>query len=478
MTELVAETDKTIPALSATNISTTDQAGAGVHAKRRAQRCCRDPVPPRCERDPPRPWSNRSRGRKRSIVLVTALLVLGFPAPSLAARLDLIVNGRGTIVATIPNAGGTESARVVCTNPHPSEEQCEANYVPDRVVTLRAEPVPAGAGLSSFERWSDDRCPSGPVCEIAIDSDRQTVSASFSPQMVTVVMSSAPQGTGTVTSIPAGIACEALPDVARSCNGEFPLFTQVKLIAKGGGAQWEGLCDEIVGSTCSVSAHSRRPAVLVFPGGYYPCTWWCGGFGLQFRVAKDGTGSGTVRSASVDCGDKCSAFIDFGMRETLTAVPDRGSRFLRWRGACAESPRCSLAVGPVTRVTAVFQRLSAAGKAGGSKSPSKRRSSTQRPTAHRSFVAVVGRRVVVHGMRPRRMLFSVGVSAPSSIRAVLASLRGDRVTARTWQMRRGMRMLRLAVPRRARRGTYVLRVTARDRHGHVKQFARRVRLRR
>jgi hypothetical protein len=240
-----------------------------------------------------------NRHVRRLIVLVIALAPLGLPAPSLAAQLNLVVNGRGTIVATIAGPTVDESAEVVCASLDLLRE-CSVYDVPGRVVTLRAEPV-VGVGRSSFELWSDDRCPPGPVCQIALDSDRQAVVASFSPQTVVVHMSTAPQPGG-VTSIPPGLACPARPDVETVCSGEFPLLTAVDLVAEGTGAQWqsgatpwsEDTCDAVVGATCSVSARSNRDVDLLFPGGFMTGRS-PGGFGVQlpdrdrfpFRINSD-----------------------------------------------------------------------------------------------------------------------------------------------------------------------------------------------
>jgi hypothetical protein len=103
---------------------------------------------------------------------------------------------------------------------------------------------------------------------------------------------------------------------------------------------------------------------------------------------------------------------------------------------------------------------------------SKRGEGTRAP-----FVARVGP-IVVPGAGPRRVHFTVSVNARSSIRAVLENARGRPVSSRTWQVERGERVLRLRVPRRARRGSYVLRITARHKAGDIKRFTRRVRLRR
>ena len=414
----------------------------------------------------------------RWTLVAAALSISVFAAPVSAAELDLITNGPGTIVATIPDAGASESARVVCTKLGGDDAfhaaQCRAEYLPGRVVTLTAEPMPINGGLSSFGVWSDDRCPPAPVCDIPIDSDVQSVAASFSPQRIRVQISSSPQGPGRFTSIPAGFVCEAYPNVPHFCTAEFPLFTTVQLIAEGIGPEWRVGCDTIVQSTCSMFLDELRPADLFFAGGTLGGQG--GGFFVRFRVAKDGSGSGTVRSDHLDCGGTCSESVGFGDRDTLEASPDAGSRFVAWRGACGESPRCSLKVGPVTRVTAVFERLSAAGSVPPPPPPPP--PPTSGPTAaSKPFVATVDR-VVVRGTRKRRIRFTIRVSARASIRGVLESARGDRITAGAWRIPRGRHVLSLAVPRRAPRGTYVLRITARDAHGHVKRFDRRVRLRR
>lgn len=437
-----------------------------------------------------------NRVATRRTLLVAALCMLGCPAPSYADRLDIVVNGPGTIVATITDAGDSETARIVCTTVGENEfgpfepfstALCEANYLRGRVVTLQARPIPIdrtlySSGLSSFGTWSDDRCPPTPVCDLPIDSDRQTVVASFSPQKVTVYMSDSPEGPGRVTSIPPGMGCEAIINARRECVGVFPLFTTVQLIAEGAGARWfRPACDAVVGSTCSVFTNEWRTLDLLFPGGTLGGRG--GGFDVRYTVAKDGSGSGTVRSGQLNCGNTCSKIVPWGTRDTLRAFPDDGSTFVRWRGACGDEPSCSLTVGPVTRVTAVFRRDSA----GGAKPPRGGSSAPPPPGARppfgfppgpdRQFVAVFEGRVAVRGARPQRIIFALRVSARSSIRAVLETASSDRVTARSWQVERGRRVLRLAVPRGARRETtYVLRITARDGRGHVRRLNRRVRL--
>jgi len=419
---------------------------------------------------------SRNRRLPRLIALATAVAALGFPAPSLAAQLELVASGRGRIVATISNATAEEKAQVVCTG----GGMCTENYVAGRTVTLRAQPD-LSAGPSTFEVWSDDRCPAGPVCKITLESDRQSVVASFSPQLVSVNVFNTSDASLRVTSSPAGLSCEVTAQRG-GCGGEFPLFSSVDLVAEGAAPRWAG-CDAVVGAKCSVTAHSGRGVFLeAGPLGQNVAPQLS--VGLTFRVAKDGTGSGTVRSQSLDCGSRCSRRLLFGTKQTLIAEPDRGSRFVGWRGACSDDPRCTLVAGPVTRVTAVFNDPNARPNSPSSAPPGadqKRPKPKPRPSTPNSqgdFVATVDRRVIVRGVRARRIRFTVGVNQPSSIRAALENARGNRVTSRTWKIEPGRHVLRLRLPKRARQGSYLLRITARDQHGHVKRFERRVRLRR
>jgi len=67
-------------------------------------------------------------------------------------------------------------------------------------------------------------------------------------------------------------------------------------------------------------------------------------------------GSGTVTSspAGINCGTVCSARFDPNTIVTLTARPDRGSRFLGWRHGCSGKARCTIRLNSAKSVTARF----------------------------------------------------------------------------------------------------------------------------
>jgi hypothetical protein len=78
---------------------------------------------------------------------------------------------------------------------------------------------------------------------------------------------------------------------------------------------------------------------------------------LAVRVLRQG-GLGFVRSdpEGLDCSDACTAEFDSGQVVRLRAVPEPGSRFLSWSGACSGPGVCSVTVTGGQTVTAAFGR--------------------------------------------------------------------------------------------------------------------------
>ena len=77
----------------------------------------------------------------------------------------------------------------------------------------------------------------------------------------------------------------------------------------------------------------------------------------KLTVISSGTGSGTIISfpAGINCGNTCHFLFKKNAKVTLTALPDPGSTFVGWSGACrgAEST-CRLKVKKAKTVTANF----------------------------------------------------------------------------------------------------------------------------
>lgn len=360
---------------------------------------------------------------------------------------------------------------------------CTLTYSPGQAITLHADggpAVPAGESeegpATTFRGWSDDRCPPAAAdCVITLEPGRQAVAALFSPQRVAwwiagggSVASSASPGFPVTYDCSSGAETDC---VAR----DYELGTPVTLTATPAGAAFtwlnevpdqdreQKLCDVPPVLSCELAAIRPRWAIalfgdITFEESVPPEV------SVSFRIRKAGGGSGTVRSQSVDCGTRCAIERKFGDAETLEALPDAGSRFDHWGAACGTAPRCRLAVGPVTAVTAVFER------AGSSDTGQQQQQQSRRA---RLSARVLRLRVTGHG-RKRRILVRLSVNATSSVRAAL--LRGRRqVAVKRYRVRPGNPLLRFRVPVRVRRGTHRLRLTIRG-NGQTRTLTQRVRL--
>jgi hypothetical protein len=411
----------------------------------------------------------------RALIGVLAILLLAAAGPARAAplatglapaavQLDVIPNGDGTVTPDPVPTGGEETC-VGSANEGLADvaKHCSYVYAPGQQVMLMATANSAGV---SFAGWSDERCPQTNVCTLPMDDDRQSVAALFSPQRV-VVKFDDPGGAGTV-STGSGAYCTRVPVTGIFDCGTAPVLSQVTLIAGGPDeATWDGArCDPhepgpVTQPSCTVSVNRLTWASVGF--GVDPPEDLPPAISVRFRIIKRGSGSGTVRSQHVDCGGSCTVDEDFGTQEKLVADAASGSSFTGWRGACSSAPTCSLAVGPVTAVASVFDAVATPKPSSGPSRPRPR------------FVAAV-RRIVVSGHgRHRRILVRLRLNARATVRATL-SRRHRRVASRRLRVAAGTPLLRLRVPARARRGSYVLALSLRSDDGQTSRVERRVRL--
>jgi hypothetical protein len=269
------------------------------------------------------------------------------------------------------------------------------DYPDGQQVTLTATSTAGG-----FRGWSDVRCPAGPMCTLTLDDAATTLAASFSRQRVWVRVA----GAGTVGTS-AG-PCVVVPDPAdrtdqrtRDC-GVAPPPVEPRPHGDAGRRDHRSQMAAGVGRSCAPAVRRRRGN-----GGHRRADLSDRGEQPQlgqrrlrrpavrrgrrvdrdrrFRVLKVGSESGTIRSDSLDCGNRCTVEKVFGNRERLVADAGRGSEFVRWRGACSTTPTCALAVGPVTAIAAEFRAADGASQAS-------RRPSTGTPGT-RGLVARGGR---------------------------------------------------------------------------------------
>lgn len=146
-------------------------------------------------------------------------------------------------------------------------------------------------------------------------------------------------GSGTVTSTPAGIDCGA------NCSAPFSTGTMVELMAvpEAGSvfAGWAGDCTDTV--ACVVTMDQPRAVTATF-------------LANRLTVTLTGTGDGTVTSdpSGINCGGVCSSVFAAGTSLGLTATPAGGSSFLGWSGGCAGVAPCTLSLDGPMSIGATF----------------------------------------------------------------------------------------------------------------------------
>jgi Divergent InlB B-repeat domain len=388
-------------------------------------------------------------------------VLAGF-APS--RTLNVLPVGEGTVTVSPPAvdlAGGYEAQHQCARSmedtrdDEPNTGGCRFAYLPGTTVSLIAVPGFLDDGTpAAFARWSPFECPGVGGCTLTIGDEDVTAAAVFDPLQLAVRVA----GSGTVKVAPGDFTCTATPDDEfQECFKPYASGTTVHLTATTSDVRWVVGCQAVSadGRTCTTTV-DRDP-------------WWVGvAFGdaeldpsqfppkirVRFKVVV--TGDGDVHGDRIDCGSRCSNTYDYGDREKLRADPAAGSRFDHWIGGCGKDPTCTVPVGRITTVRAVFAKDGAKAK--------------PKLSARRMRLATLGRRA------KRRIVLIVAVNEPATGR--LRLLRGRRqVAARTYRLQAGRNRLVLRVPRAARGGRYRVVLSVRGASG-AQTVAGRVRLRR
>lgn len=88
---------------------------------------------------------------------------------------------------------------------------------------------------------------------------------------------------------------------------------------------------------------------------------------VLLSTAKAGSGQGSIVSEppGIHCGTECSALLPLNTAVTLTAVPEPGSVFVGWSGACSGTGTGQVLMGAPKSVTATFILTSAFGLVNG-----------------------------------------------------------------------------------------------------------------
>jgi hypothetical protein len=162
--------------------------------------------------------------------------------PTVISCIGVIVRGNsgggGSSFRLVVATSGTGTGMVTANPPGPT-------YPPGTSVSLMATPD----SDSTFDRWSGD-CSGTGMCSLTMDSDK-SVTATFNKNGFTLTVTLAGNGTGTVTSVPAGIDCGS------ACSADFPSGSTVTLTAMALTGQfigWSGPCNGM--GTCAITMNA------------------------------------------------------------------------------------------------------------------------------------------------------------------------------------------------------------------------------
>lgn len=226
-------------------------------------------------------------------------------------------------------------------------DDCAQEFARGTQVTLTAVPS-EGHELTG---WGDACSGKEPTCTITLQN-YTSVYASFDPVFYRLKLFKSGTGFGTI----AGVGEHDLyGNYDFSCDQECPYDSRdvihgthlaLSAIPSPGYvfAGWSGGCTGLLPCNTTMLAAKEITATFSLPG-------------HTVITNKLGDGSGAVTSdpSGIDCGTDCGALFAHGEAVTLSAVPDPGSIFAGWAGACnGASPTCAFITDGDRQVAATF----------------------------------------------------------------------------------------------------------------------------
>lgn len=279
-----------------------------------------------------------------TVVMNQARAITGTFAPVLhALTVTPTGNGSGTVVS---NPAGVSCVSLNGT----AAGVCTASFRQGTAVTLSQ----TANVTSTFGGWAGG-CAGTGACQVTVNA-ATTVSSGFQLINYAVTITPNGNGSGSVQSAPAGIACTVTGGVASgTCSADFAAGTVVTLTPTSGATSsfggWSGSCSG--SGNCQLVADGAKPVTASFSQLVFPIS-----------VSGGGTGSGTVTSspAGISCtivngvatGGTCQASFPAGVAVGLTATPGANQSFTGWNGSCTGAGSCALTMTGSRAVTATF----------------------------------------------------------------------------------------------------------------------------
>ena len=256
------------------------------------------------------------------------------------------VEPRVSAIALTVAGSGTGSGRVSsvpggidCTfSAGTGSGACSAQYAPGTVVTLQPE-----AGTTSvFLAFGGDCALTS--CQTAMLAPR-VVTATFVPNVLSVMAHASSVGGGRITSAPAGIDCMLSGNGpgTGSCSASFPVGAEVTLTQEpSAGAVFQAWSSACSADPCTLTMNGQRTVDAIYrvPAGLSQSV-----LTVTASPASRGTGTITSNPAGISCAvsdaatsGTCSGAFATGSVVTLTQVPGQQSIFQGWGGDCVGSP--------------------------------------------------------------------------------------------------------------------------------------------
>lgn len=214
---------------------------------------------------------------------------------------------------------------------------CTASFEEGTAVSLAATPYMGNL----FTGWTGGNCAGTGNCTVTIGA-ATNVQASYAREQVQVDVSSIGNGTGTITSNPAGISC------GTDCSGTFGHMTTLTLTASPAvGTRFDGWSGCAGPITCTLVLNGVAPLSI---GANFTVQT----FELSVGLLGNG-GLVTSVPSGIGCLSDCLESYAFGTAVTLSATPIAGNSFTGWTGAgCSGTGTCTVAMTATRTVFAAF----------------------------------------------------------------------------------------------------------------------------
>lgn len=234
------------------------------------------------------------------------------------------------------SVGGTDKTLFQITSNTCNQSLIAGSSCNITLTTTPASGTPIGTKYATLDLTSNDKY--YPLKSIALTSEVALPKLTVTKQN---------GGTGTVTSVPAGLSC------GDTCSATFTEPTSVVLTAVADSGNtfvgWAGDCSGTI-SNCTISVSQSANVVAIFSKS---------GQNYAVNLTVDGSGSGSVLStpSGIACNTNCSALYTTNSNVTLHPSASQYSIFSGWvTGDCSGTADCLLTMNSNKFLTAAFDK--------------------------------------------------------------------------------------------------------------------------